>query len=141
MSKSSGVPDINIKQCLDLLTGIPDAMCCIYITSIRTCTFPSVWSTGSVTLIPKSGNLGDPGNWRPITQTSVFSKIFEKIIYNRLYNHLETQNIFSKFQYGFLPKRSMQTASFDLLKNIYSALNNNKIFGSACLDVSKAFDC
>ena len=81
MTKSSGVPDINIKQCVDLLTGITDIICCIYITSLRTCIFPSVWSKGIVTLIPKPGDLCDPGNWRPITQTSVFSKLFEKIVF------------------------------------------------------------
>ena len=85
--------------------------------------------------------MSNPGNWRPITQTSIFAKLFEKIIYRRLYDHLENNNIFSKYQYGFLPNRSTQTASFDLTKHIYSALNNKKIFGSACLDVSKAFDC
>ena len=68
------------------------------------------------------------------------SKLFEKIIYNRLSNHVYRNNILSKFQYGFSPNLSTQTASFDLAKNIYSSLSNKKIFGTACLDVSKAFD-
>ena len=141
MTKSSGVLDVNIRQCKDILECIPEIICCIYVTSIRTGIFPPVWSRGLVSLIPKQGSLTDPGNWRPITQTSIFAKIFEKIIYRRLYDHLDVNNIFSKFQYGFLPNRSTQTATFDLTKHIYSALNNKKIFGSACLDVSKAFDC
>ena len=140
LTKSSGVPDINIRQCVDLLGGIPDIVCCIYVTSIRTGIFPTVWSSGQVTLLPKPGDLSDPGNWRPITQTSVFSKLFEKIIYNRLFEHLDRNNIFSNHQYGFRPKLSTQTATFDLTKHVYSALNNKKIFGAACLDVSKAFD-
>ena len=135
-TKSSGVPDINIRQCVDLLEGIPDIICCIFNTSIRTGVFPNIWSKGVVTLIPKPGDLSDPGNWRPITQTSVFSKLFEKIIYNRLSEHLHRNNIFTRFQYGFRPNRSTQIASFDLVKNIYSTLNNKKIFGAACLDVS-----
>ena len=56
-------------------------------------------------------------------------------------DRLIINEIFSKFQYGFLPNRSTQSASFDLAKHMYSALNNKKIFGAACLDVSKAFDC
>ena len=139
-SKSSAVPDVSIRQCIDVLLGIPDIVCCIYVTSIQSGIFPSVWSKGIVSLIPKSGDLTDPGNWRPITQTPIFSKLFEKLIYRRLFDHLDTYDIFSKFQYGFLPGRSTQTACFDLTKHIYSALNNKKIFGSACLDVSKAFD-
>ena len=113
----------------------------MYVTSLQTGIFPSIWSKGVVSLIPKPGNLSDPGNWRPITQTSLFSKLFEKIIYRRLFDHLDNEQIFSKSQYGFLPKKSTQIAAFDLTKHVYSALNNKKIFGSACLDVSKAFDC
>ena len=139
-SKSSGVPEISIRQCSDVLSGIPDIVCCIYVTSIQSGIFPSVWSKDIVSLIPKSGDLSDPGNWRPITQTPVFSKMYEKLIYRRLFDHLDTYDLFSKFQYCFLPGRSTQTACFDLTKHIYSALNNKKIFGSASLDVSKAFD-
>ena len=40
-----------------------------------------------------------------------------------------------------MPERSTQLATFDLLKHVYSALNNKKIFGAACLDISKAFNC
>ena len=139
--KSSSVLNISTKYCIDAILGIPEILCCIFRTSILTGIFPSAWSMGSVILLPKTGDLTDPGNWRPITQTSVFAKLFEKIIYNRLYTHLDTQNVFTRFQYGFLPNKSTQLASFDLLKHIYSSLNNKKIFGAACLDISKAFDC
>ena len=94
-----------------------------------------------MTLITKPGDLSDPGNLQPITQTSVFAKLFERIIHNRLYTHFENNNIFSKYQYGFLPKKSTQLATFDIVKHIHSSLNNKKKIGAACLDISKAFDC
>ena len=50
-------------------------------------------------------------------------------------------NIISDYQFGFLPGRSTQLAIFELLKQVYSAFNNKKLFGSICLDISKAFDC
>ena len=50
-------------------------------------------------------------------------------------------DILCKYQFGFLPGKSTQLAVFDLTKQIYSALNNQKFYGSACLDISKAFDC
>ena len=49
--------------------------------------FPKLWSNGTVVLLPKSGDLSNPGNRRPITQTSVFAILFEKIIHNWLYTH------------------------------------------------------
>ena len=50
-------------------------------------------------------------------------------------------DIISSHQFGFLPARSTQLAVFELVKQIYSTLNNKKLFGSICLDISKAFDC
>ena len=83
----------------------------------------------------------DPSNWRPITQTSIFAKLLEKIVHKRLLEFFLTNNIISDYQFGFLPSRSMLLAVFELVKQIYSAVNNNKIFGSICLDILKAFDC
>ena len=48
--------------------------------------------------------------------------------------------ILSDFQFGFLPGRSTQLAIFELSIQIYSAINNKKIY-AICLDISKAFDC
>ena len=102
---------------------------------------PSDWTRGMITVPPKDGDLKNPGNWRPITQTSVFVKVLEKLLHSRILKYFMEKNILSKFQFVFLPGRSIQLAVFELVKQIYSAMNNNKIFGSICLDISKAFDC
>ena len=86
--------------------------------------FPTVWSNGTVILLPKTGDPTDPGNWRPITQTSVVAKLFEKNIYKRLYIRFDINHIFSKYQYGFLPNKSTQLAAFDLIRHTYSSPNN-----------------
>ena len=136
LNKSSSVENISTRFCVDVIKSIPDILCCIYRTSMPTGIFPSVWSNGTVTLLPKPGDSSDPGNWRPITQTSVFAKLFERI-HNRLYTHFEYSNLFSKYQYIFLPKKLTQLTAFDIVKHIYSSLNNRKVFGAACLDISK----
>ena len=92
-------------------------------------------------MLPKDGDLLNPSNWRPITQTSIFAKILEKVVHVRLLKYFLDNYILSKYQYIFLPGRSTQLAVFELVKQIYSALNNVKIFGSICLDISKALDC
>ena len=113
----------------------------LFTTSLMYGVFPRSWATGFVNVIPKVGDLNEPSNWRPITQTNIYAKTLEKIVHKRLLAHVLDNNILSKYQFGFLPGKSTQLAVFDLLKHVYSSLNNKKIFGAACLDISKAFDC
>ena len=94
-----------------------------------------------ITVIPKSGNLSDPTNCRPITQTPIFAKKIEKIIHNRIMSYFVDNDILSVFQYGFRKGKSTSQAIFDLIKYIYSGLNRKKLIGTVCLDVAKAFDC
>ena len=98
----------------------------------------SAWTRGTITVIPKDGDLSDPGNWRPITQMSVIAKLIEKLVHSRMLQYFLNNNIISEYQFGFLPGRSTQLAVFELSKQIYSAMNNKKLFGSICLDISKA---
>ena len=101
LSKSSSVDGISIHICKDLLKFAPVLFHTMFLVSVREGIFPEAWSTGTITVIPKSGDLSSPSNWRPITQTPIFAKIFEKIIHSRLSNYFEEHDILSKYQYGF----------------------------------------
>ena len=141
INKSSCVDKVNSKFCKLAMLSVPNVICDIMCKSLRLGSVPASWTRGTNNVIPKGGNLTDPGNWRPITQTSIFAKLMEKLVHKRLLKYLLDNNILSDYQFGFLPGRSTQLAVFELLKQIYSAFNNKKLFGSICLDVSKAFDC
>ena len=45
-------------------------------------------------------------NYRPVSLLSVVSKVFEKLVNNRIVDHLEKCGLFSDFQYGFRSSRS-----------------------------------
>ena len=109
--------------------------------SLSTGVYPSDWSLGYVNLIPKSGLLSNPPNWRPITQTNVFGKNLEKMVHRNLLSYFFENDIISDCQYGFLPGKSTHEAVFDLTRHIYSAINNKKLMGLLFSDISKAFDC
>ena len=141
INKSSCVDGINSNFCKVAMLSIPGVICDMMCKSLSTGVVPTSWTKGSINVIPKGGDLTDPENWRPITQTSVFAKILEKLVHKRLLNYLMDNNVLTDYQFGFLPGRSTQLAIFELIKQIYSAFNNKKLFGSICLDVSKAFDC
>ena len=140
ITKSSCVDGLTASVCKDLLILRPMYFVSIFQASFDTTIFPTARSKGMVTVIPKSGDLSDPSNWRPITQTPIFAKIMEKLVYVRVNNYFTENNILSPYQYGFRQGRSTQHAVFDLSKYIYSNLNHKKIVSTICLDVAKAFD-
>ena len=63
--------------------------------------FPEVLKTGNITPIYKKDDPQQFGNYRPVSVLPIFSKIFEKIIYSRLYSFLTTMNVIYESQFGF----------------------------------------
>lgn len=77
--------------------------------------FPDSLKIARVSPIFKSGSTLDAGNYRPISVLPIISKIFEKIIYNRLEHYLDSINFISDKQYGFRPKSNTLSACIDLI--------------------------
>jgi hypothetical protein len=63
--------------------------------------FPTRLKYATIKPILKNGNKKNVANYRPISILPSFSKILEKIIYIRLMNHVETNNILAAEQFGF----------------------------------------
>ena len=64
--------------------------------------FPDFWKVSLV--VPVIKNVGERStgkNYCPVSLLSVVSKVFEKIINNRIVDHREKRDLFSDFQYGF----------------------------------------
>ena len=64
--------------------------------------FPDCWKVSSV--VPVFKNVGKGSlvkNFRPVSLLSVVNKVFEKVVNNRIIDHLEKCGLFSAFQYGF----------------------------------------
>jgi hypothetical protein len=80
-------------------------------------------------------------NYRPISLLTSFSKVFEKIIYERLSQHIEIYNILVEQQFGFRPSASTDKASYRLTGEILNVLNNRMMVGGIFCDLQKAFDC
>ena len=91
--------------------------------------------------IYKSGDKSSPSNYRPISLLSVLSKIFEKVIYNILFDHLHSNVMLNEHQYGYWSEMSTENASYISLNEILTALNNTEIVGGIFCDLHKAFDC
>lgn len=79
-------------------------------------------------------------NYRPIVLISNIAKIFEKIIYNRLYKFLDKNDFFAKNQFGFLKGKNTSDALEQLTNFVYSNVNFNKKVTATFIDLKKAFD-
>jgi len=86
-------------------------------------TFPDRLKYSEIKPIYKKKDRTQIANYRPISLLPVFSKIFEKILYKRLYNHLILNNTLLKEQFGFRCNTSMEMAIYTLINNILLSLN------------------
>ena len=68
------------------------------------------------------------------------NKIFEKIIYKRIYNFIEKNECLYSLQFGFRAKHSTTHALINITEKIISALDQNKVSCGIFVDLQKAFD-
>lgn len=102
--------------------------------------FPSALKTARVTPVFKKGDQKNIANYRPISVVSVFSKILEKVIYDKIISFLNKFCILSNRQHGFRYGHSIETASIQLYEYIYGQIDQGKYVVSIFFDLSKAFD-
>ena len=102
--------------------------------------FPDGLKIARVLPLYKGGKTHLMSNYRPISILPLFSKIFEKLIYHRLYAFLDKYNILYKKQFGFRRNHSTTHALNIAISSIAKALNNNYKSMGIFIDFSKAFD-
>jgi len=79
-------------------------------------------------------------NFRQISLLTSFSKILEKVIYTRSYQHVNQNNILATEQYGFSSNSSTEKTSFKLINEVLLTLNNKLTVGGIFCDLEKPFD-
>ena len=77
---------------------------------------------------------------RTVSILCVLSKVFERVIYERLLHFLNELNILYKFQFGFRKDCSTHMALITLMDKLTTALENGEFTVGVFLDFSKAFD-
>ena len=112
----------------------------IFNISLSTGEVPRIWKEGIVTALFKKGNKALPSNYRPITLTSVVCKLLEKLITQKIHQHLIANNLENKYQHGFTPKKSTVTNLIEALNIWTEALSHGLPVDIIYLDFQKAFD-
>jgi hypothetical protein len=138
--KSSGYDGISVKLMKLSMPYIRSPLLYTCNRALSTGIFPARLKYSQIHPIYKKGEEVEISNYRPISVLTSFSKIVEKVIFNRLYAHVSLNNILSVEQHGFGRKGSTETAIFDLTNNILQALTDSKQVGGIFRDLTKAFD-
>ena len=108
--------------------------------SLNSGTLTSDWKCANVTPIHKKGARNLACNYRPVSLTSIFSKLMESIVKDHILNHLSTNNLLSPYQFGFIPGRSCSTQLLMMLDYLTHHLDEGYSIDVIYLDFQKAFD-
>ena len=103
---------------------------------------PEQWSMSKIMPIHKKGDKSNIQNYRPISNLCSMSKVFEKLIMQRIteIEDLHKIDFTGAKQHGFKRSRSTSTAGLEIQSEIARALDTNKYTLMASLDLSSAFD-
>ena len=142
--KASGSDQINPRLLVHCRRVLAPILAHLYNLSFQKSEYPDLLKIAKVIPIFKKSNeeeRQDPGNYRPISLLSALNKLLEKIIYKRLINFIDKNNILYRYQFGFRRRHSTTLALMDVVDNIRDNLNAGKKVAGVYIDFSKAFDC
>ena len=94
-------------------------------------------------MLPVFKNVGERStakSYCSVSLLSVVSKVFEKLVNNRIVDHLEKCGLFSDFQYGFRSSRSTADLLTVVSDRIARAFNRSGATRAVALDISKGSD-
>ena len=103
-------------------------------------TFPTRLKLAKVIPVYKSGPSVDIQNYRPISLLSSLSKIFERVILNRLVSFLERNSLIIPTQFGFRHNHSTIHSILDIITESYQNIEDKRFSALILLDIKKAFD-
>ena len=112
----------------------------IFRNSMESGTIPSQWKEARVSAIYKKGNKKLAGNYRPVSITSVLCRILEKLIRNQIVEYMQSENLLSDLQFGFIKGRSTSLQLLNIMNDWTCAIENSNSSDCIYLDYQKAFD-
>ena len=119
---------------------IEDSLAYLFNTSLETNQFPDPWKIARVSPIFKDGDKTEKFNYRPISVLPVVSRLFEKLVFNQLYQCLNDNCFINSNQSGFRELHSTVTCLLKNTDDLYSGMDTGNLAGMVFVDLKKAFD-
>lgn len=133
------IPTKLLKSCIDALV-VPITH--LINLSLSEGIFPDTFKHAVVSPLLKKHSLpkDDLTSYRPISNLNFISKVLEKVLYSRLYTHLESFPALSQFQSAYRKFHSTETALLRIQNDLLLAMNRQQVSALVLLDLSAAFD-
>ncbi|CAF0861169.1 unnamed protein product [Brachionus calyciflorus] len=124
---NDGLNSLLLKKCSK---GFCFPLSAIFCESIKTCSLPTQWKVENITPIFKKEKRTDPLNYRPISLTSIVSKVLEKMIKKVIIRHIVDENLITDKQHGFVRKQRVVIAnSSSKWKDVLSGVPQGSVLG------------
>ena len=120
--------------------SIATPLCRLFNYSLNTHTYPSSWKRSNVIPVHKKNSKQDKKNYRPISLLCNVSKVFERIVHNKLYNYLTSNELLIPQNSGFKKQDGTVNQLTAITDKIYKFLEKSSDVRMVFLDLSKAFD-
>ena len=124
-NKASDIPIIILERCSHMMSPI---LAKFFNSFLNLGLIPSILKTGIVSPVLKKDNPQLFENYRPISTLPILSKLFEKIIYKRIYAFLIAKNILYEKQFGFRKNHSTSHAINYSVKYVADNIEQKKTF-------------
>ena len=138
--KSPGPDTIHPRLLKELAIELAPPLTLLFQRTFEEGTLPDAWKEAEVKPIFKKGRKDSPGNYRPVSLTSIICKIFETFLRNALNDHLINNCLLSKEQFGFCKARSCVSQLLVTINEWFTSLDDKIPVDAAYLDFRKAFD-
>jgi len=128
------------KRARELVEGMAKPLSIVYQQSWLTGEVPDDWRIASITPIYEKGWKEEPGNYRPVSLTSVLGKMMEQFVLGVLSGHVKDNQGIRPSQHGFMKGRSCLTNLTCFYGQVTRLVDEGKAVDVIYLDFSKVSD-
>jgi len=140
VKKAAGPDELSARYLKELADIIAPCLEIVFTKSYENGETPADWRNANICPIFKKGERYNPANYRPVSLTSIISKLMEHCVVSNMMDHLEGSSILSPLQHGFRRKLSTETQLVTFMDHLTTQVSSGGQTDAIILDFSKAFD-